>query len=311
MSGYFSIASKRQIFHPYFLFFWPLEPNPAMPYADPMTLTVRNIYFKSGIVLSLLALLTTLSLSFIIFSAYPQAGADATRATGLFHSLISRFSAARPYVSFVTMLSSVLYACTTLILIYYFFEKTQSPEILFFALFVSSFAFEALRVMIPLTVVNNLPGVYLVMSSRILLIARYFGVFSLFAASVYAAGLGEQKQGTIVFIIVIAAMIIALGVPVDSLAWDNSLMMVSGYTSMLKMVEVGIALITAVSFFISAYSRGSREYILIGIGSLLTFLGRSVLLTADTWITPLPGLALLAAGTWIICVQLHRVYLWL
>jgi hypothetical protein len=106
-------------------------------------------------------------------------------------------------------------------------------------------------------------------------------------------------------------MIIALGVSVDSLAWDSSLMMVSGYTSMLKMVEVGIALITAISFFISAYSRGSRGYIFIGIGSLLAFWGRAVLLTADTWITPLPGLALLSAGTWIICVQLHRVYLWI
>jgi hypothetical protein len=209
------------------------------------------------------------------------------------------------------MLSSVLYAFITTILIYYFFEKTQSPEILFFALFVASFSFEALRVMVPLVAVNNLPNVYLVMSSRVLLIARYFGVFSLFAASVYAAGLGEQKQGNIVFIITIAAMVIALGTPVDGLAWDSSLMMVSGYTAMLKMVEVGIVLITAISFFISAYSRGSKEYIFIGIGSLLAFWGRAILLAADTWITPLPGLALLAAGTWIICVQLHRVYLWL
>jgi hypothetical protein len=64
------------------------------------------------------------------------------------------------------------------------------------------------------------------------------------------------------------------------------------------------------SFFISAYTRGSREYIFIGIGSLMVFWGRAVLLSADTWITPLPGLLLLVGGTWIICVQLHRVYLW-
>ncbi|GHV76354.1 hypothetical protein AGMMS49942_11750 [Spirochaetia bacterium] len=287
-----------------------LEPKAGMFYADPMTISVRNIYFRVGISLSVLTLVTALSLSFIVFSVYPQVGAAAIQSADLFQSLISR-TFASPYISFVTMLSSVLYAFITMILIYYFFEKTQSPEILFFALFAASFAFEALRVMVPLAAVDNLPSVYLVMSSRVLLIARYFGVFSLFAASVYAAGLGEQKQGNIVFIIAIAAMIIALGVPIDGLAWDSSLMMVSGYTDMLKMVEVVIGLITALSFFISAHSRGSNEYIFIGIGSLLAFLGRSVLLTADTWITPLPGLALLAAGTWIICVQLHRVYLWL
>jgi hypothetical protein len=165
--------------------------------------------------------------------------------------------------------------------------------------------------MVPLAAVKGLPGVYPVMAARMLLFARYFGVFSLFASSIYAAGLGVQRQGNIVFITAIAAMIIALGVPVDGIAWDGSLMMLCGYTSMLKLAEAGIALITAASFFISAYSRGSEEYIFIGIGSLLALWGRAVLLSADTWITPLPSMALLVAGTWIICAELHRVYLWL
>jgi hypothetical protein len=65
------------------------------------------------------------------------------------------------------------------------------------------------------------------------------------------------------------------------------------------------------SFFISAYSRGSPEYILIGIGSFLVFLGRNLLITADTCVTPLPGLLSLIAGTWLICTKLHKVYLWL
>jgi hypothetical protein len=216
-----------------------------------------------------------------------------------------------PYVAFATMVSSVLYALITMIFVYYFFEKTQSPEILFFAFFVVSFAFESLRVMVPLRVILDLPSLYLLLSSRVMLFARSFGIFSLFAASVYAAGLGEQKQGNIVFIIAIAAMITALGVPIDSLTWDSSLMMLYGYTAMLKMMEAGIVLITMLSFFISAYSRGSKEYIFIGIGSLLVFWGRAVLLSADTWITPLPGMILLMVGTWIICDQLHRVYLWL
>jgi hypothetical protein len=72
-----------------------------------------------------------------------------------------------------------------------------------------------------------------------------------------------------------------------------------------------IVLITMISFFVSAYSRGTREYVFIGIGSLLVFLGRNILLNADTWVTPLPGLVSLGAGTWFICTQLHRVYLWL
>jgi hypothetical protein len=106
-------------------------------------------------------------------------------------------------------------------------------------------------------------------------------------------------------------LVTALGAPIDALSWDSSFMMIRGYPSMLRLVETGIMLITMISFFISAYSRGSKEYIFIGIGSFLVFCGRAMLLASDTWVTPLPALLLLAGGTWIICVQLHHVYLWI
>jgi hypothetical protein len=86
--------------------------------------------------------------------------------------------------------------------------------------------------------------------------------------------------------------------------------MIHGYASMFRLVEIGIILISTTSFFIAAYVRGTREYIFIGIGSLLVCLGRSILLTADTWAAPFPGLLILAAGTWFICNYLHRIYLW-
>jgi hypothetical protein len=75
-------------------------------------------------------------------------------------------------------------------------------------------------------------------------------------------------------------------------------------------VEGGLLVLTVISFFIAAHTRSDKEYIFIGIGSLLAFLGRNALLHADAWIT-LPGLAVLAVGTWFFCTKLHRVYLWL
>jgi hypothetical protein len=128
---------------------------------------------------------------------------------------------------------------------------------------------------------------------------------------VYAAGLEIQKQRNMFLAITVAALIIVMGVPIDTLSWDSSFSMISGYTSMFRMIEAGVLLITVVSFFISAYSRGYREYILIGAGSFLVFLGRNMLLSADTWLSPAPALIFLGVGTWLICTQLHHVYLWL
>ncbi|MDR2101692.1 MAG: hypothetical protein LBP43_03900 [Treponema sp.] len=277
-----------------------------------MTLARRNYFFKAGIIISLISLTVIAAASFVILPVYPDLTAAAVqRSGGIIQTFIVPFLDPVPHVPFIAMIGAVLYSLISLILIYYFFEKTQAPEILFFAFFVLSFAFEGFRTMVPVKKVYELPTVYLIMASRVLLFGRYFGVFSLFAASVYAAGWDVQKQGNVIFVIAIVSLMIALNVPIDGLSWDSSLMTIIGYRGLLMLAEITIVLITMVSFFVSAYSRGTREYILIGIGSLLVFLGRNILLNADTWITPLPGLVSLGAGTWFICTQLHRVYLWL
>jgi hypothetical protein len=276
-----------------------------------MTLSARNTCFKAGIAVSGLSLLAIIAAAFIILPAYPQAIAEsARRASGIFLRFIGNLQEPAPYAPFITTAGAVLYSLIGIILIHYFFEKTQCPEILFVGFFVVSFAFECFRVMIPLKIALDFPALYLVNGARILIFGRYFGLFSLFAASLYSTGLQFQKQQYIVFISAAAALIIAAGIPVDALSWDTTLNMLSDYSTPFVMIQWGIIGITAASFFISAYTRGSKQYIFIGLGILLAYLGRNVLLNSDTLISPVPGLIILSLGTWFICTKLHKIYLW-
>jgi hypothetical protein len=277
-----------------------------------MTLSDRNVIFRAGIALASLGVLAIFAAFFMVIPVYPAAAGDTVqRAPGIIQSFIGHFFKPEPYAPLASVAGAGVYALVTLILIYYFFEKTQSPEILFFAFFVLSFAFEVIRILVPLQVVHTISPLYLTMAFRVLLFSRYFGIFSLFTASVYAAGLEVQKQRSIFLVITVAAMVIVMGVPIDTLSWDSSLSMINSHAPMFRLIEAGVLLITMVSFFISAYSRGSREYIFIGAGSFLVLLGRNMLLSADTWVSPAPALIFLAVGTWLICTHLHHVYLWL
>jgi hypothetical protein len=283
-----------------------------MIYAEGMTLSVRNYCFKAEIITASLALILILAAASSIFPVYPNVGAEsARRSAGLVQGFIAAVAEPAPYAPFISMLGAAIYSLISIALIYYFFEKTQSPEIFFVSLFVISFSFECIRIMVPLRTALELSTVYLITTSRVLIFGRYLGLFSLFTASICAAGLEVRKQQNVVFVIIAATLIIALGVPIDGLAWDSSLNMLNGSSSMFLMVEAGILIITAASFFVSAYTKGSKEYAIIGLGCLLAWAGRNILLSADTWITPLPGLVILSAGTWFICTELHRVYLWL
>jgi hypothetical protein len=277
-----------------------------------MTLSTRNIFFRGGIFIAALSLILVAAGGYFAYSAFPGAAESAAlRPDGIIQKLISGFAEPSSHVPLWTMLGAAAYSFISIILIYHFFEKTQSPEILFIGLFVISLTFEFTRLIIPLKAVFLLPAFFSIASSRVLFFGRYFGLFSLFASGVYAAGLDAQKQQSILLMLILAAMVVAINVPIDTFVWDSTFMVWSSYRFMFSVVEAVVLAITVASFLVSAFTRGSRSYVLIGIGVFLAFAGRSILINSDTWITVLPGLAILSTGTWCICSRLHLEYLWL
>jgi hypothetical protein len=277
-----------------------------------MTLSGRNAFFKAGIVLSAFCAFLVLVVSVEAIPAYSLMDAEHTRRPdGIIQFFISQFLKTNFYAVHTALAAVVLYSFISVTMIYYFFEQTQAPEILFIAFFSVSLSFEAARLILPLHLVYDVSSFYLIMASRTLLFGRYFGIFSLFAASICASGLDVQKSRGIIIVIITATLIITLGIPIDTQTWDSSLNMVIGYTSFFRLIEAATFLLTVISFFIGVNARGSKEYAFIGIGALLALIGRNILLSADTWASPGPGILLLSAGTWFICTRLHKIYLWL
>jgi hypothetical protein len=289
-----------------------LEKNRRYSYAQYMTLSARNNVFKLGIAFSFICLLICVYASTKVIPVYPSMEGEITRRPeSVFQVLAEKYFDARLLAAHCSVLALVLFSFFSMILTYYSFEKTQTPEILFIVFFAASFSFEILRLILPLGWIYEIPPLYVLMASRIILFGRYFGIFSLFTASVYAVGFNAQKQRNVVMIIMVTTLIITLGVPIDTQIWDSSLNMINGYVSMFRLIEAGTFLITTMSFFIAAWLRSSREFVFIGIGFILAFVGRHVLLNADTWAILPVGLLFLTVGTWLICKRLHRVYLWL
>jgi len=276
-----------------------------------MTLSERNIFFKSGIIFSLLCILLCTLASVRIIPVYELIEEEIfRRPESLVQALIGKNMDVRLLAVHFSVIVLVLFSFFSVILIYYFFEKTQSPEILFIAFFTASLSTEVFRLVIPFWYMNEIPSLYLILSSRMVLFGRFFGLFSLFTASVFAAGY-DTKRGNVILVIIVVTLIMALGIPVDTQNWNTSFCMVNGYISMFRLIEIGIFLITAISFFVAAWRRGSREFIFIGAGSVLVFLGRHILLNNDTWIGLPVGLLFLVIGAWLMCSKIHKIYLWL
>lgn len=277
-----------------------------------MTISTRNRILGAGILFSAIPIVAVVLFIKDIYALYPSLTALAfRRSQGLIQYLLVPFFPPAAHASLAAVLTALAYAFISTGLIYYFFEKTQSPEILFFALFTASFSAEGARIVLPLVQGRELPQAYAVMAARILFFARQMGMFSIFMAGVYAAGLEFQKHGSLVLILAAVSLTMATGIPMDGLSWDSAMTIIPGYGTMFSNVDKGIYIITFLSFAIAAYTKGSREYMETTIGSVLVFIGRDGLLHADTWIAVPAAITALIAGTWLISTRLHRYYLWL
>jgi len=232
------------------------------------------------------------------------------RSTGLFQFITGGLLPPNFYAVQTTLTLVILFSCLSMILIHYYFEKTQAPEIIYIAFFSVSLSLEVTRFIIPMQMINEIPALYQLIAAKVLLFSRFFGVFSLFTASVCSTGLNIQKSWNIITANMIAALIIALGASIDTQNWDTGFNIIRGYTSLFRLIEAISFITTIMSFFVAASTRSTPEYRKVGFGAMLALAGRSILLTTDTWAGPLPGIVLLAAGTWLICTSLHKIYLW-
>ncbi|MDR2151166.1 MAG: hypothetical protein LBO67_10275 [Spirochaetaceae bacterium] len=274
-----------------------------------MSIVGRNFIFKIEIVCVVLLVFLVVISSFFVIQLYPATVNGAVeRSAGIVPGLALHILPVQPFAPFISVICTMVYALIGSVCIYLYFEKTESPEIFFFSFFVLSTAFEALRVITPLTVQYTLPSLYLGIAFKVLFFSRYFGIFSLFVASINAAGMRFKNS---LLMSAIVALLIALKVPVDRLSWNSSLGPIAGMSTTFAVVDVGCIVITILNFFISAYSSGEKNYFFIGAGSLLVFLGKELLINADTLFVPFLGFVLLVAGTWFIATRLHKIYLWL
>jgi len=276
-----------------------------------MTLSERNAFFRVKIVFCALSALMILVASFIVVPVYSTMQENTRRPADFMQVFLSRFLNANYLAVHSSIIMVVLFSFVGIILIYSFFEQTSAPEILYIAFFTVSFAFEPIRLVFPLGVIYDIPSFYLLAASRVLIFARYFGLFSLFTASVCAAGLEVQKFRNILMIIFFASLVITFGAPIDTQVWDTGLNVIRGYTFMFTMIEIVIFVTTVAGFFVAVNVRSSKEYTYIGIGVALALIGRGLLLRTDNWACPVPGIFLLSFGTWLICSKLHKIHLWL
>ncbi|MDR1147557.1 MAG: hypothetical protein LBK66_02885 [Spirochaetaceae bacterium] len=275
-----------------------------------MTISKHIVLLKAGIVISFLSLAAFAVSVRYIFPFYPSLMNYGQAPRDILTFIAGLLPAPVPYAAFISTGISVLFAFAAQVLLFYYFEKTQLIEIRFLGIFLFSFTFEVLRILFPLKEALQLSGYVPVITARLLIFGRLYGLFALFAAGLYACGFKLQREEKLFFPIAIIALMFAFRLPLDMFHYYTNIFPVIGFLRMFRIMDASIILLSVYCFISGAYTRSNSEYYFIALGLLAVTLGRSLLFAADTWLLLFPGLVLLVFGAWFTGKQLRRMYLW-
>lgn len=190
-----------------------------------------------------------------------------------------------------------------------YFRRTSATEVFFFTVFVLSTAFDLAKLGSVAVYLLDAPRTITLVVSRFVHFGRLFGLFALFFAGFYAAGVEYQKHGIVLLVSLGLAFGIAAVVPLDTVRPASSLVFpVDGEIGYRTIVSVLYLLIPA--NFIYGSAKRTPELLAPTVCVVAVIVGRELLFLMVSPLSIIVGGALLVLGTFFFGNRYHHLYLW-
>lgn len=194
--------------------------------------------------------------------------------------------------------------------VYFRFEKTKAPEVLYFVAILFGLFAESLRLCIPLF---SLAGGY---SNFLRFIGRaaFFGqmqvILSILVQGVLASKDETRDSGRYLGIISIVALMFAMIIPLDISTIQLYFAPKYGFESLFNIIRIVFTVISFCAMFLSSKSKESLDYKKSTLSFLILCIGYIFLLYCTTFIFLVGGILLLSIGTTQFLKNLHHYYMW-
>ncbi|MCL2293998.1 MAG: hypothetical protein FWC36_03945 [Spirochaetes bacterium] len=203
----------------------------------------------------------------------------------------------------------IFYSAITLIFLRFFFYKTNSIEIIFFMLFLTSLIFEASRPMIIILNEFNFSFTYVMFLSRVAYFSKICGVFALFAAALASSDIGISRSKTSMLIIAVLSLMFASAIPLSSDMFSNGYNK-PGFFNYYLFTLIFIKFLTVLIFVINYFQKRNKEYLFLALGIMLIITGKEITFYMTSFEFFLAGMVLLVAGTVLFSKKIHEIYKW-
>lgn len=216
--------------------------------------------------------------------------------------------------SYVLSITDVLVLCVFAALvgalILRTFKKTVSAEIFFFAFWLATLSFESLRLVHLFLALRGGSDSVLAVVDKLYIGTRFLGYIAIFISGLYAAGMRNDRQFSIMSISVGISVALVSILPVNTGIWARNFMFKVGYSMLIEGFSLAIILITIANYLIAVRVRGDRAYYFIALGIAAIAAGTQYMSRDGSPMLSLVSILAMATGSFLYIYKIHSFYLW-
>lgn len=267
-----------------------------------MTLISRNKFLSGFCIFSIILLLIFFVLFLIKFNTgeikdfpYPFI----TENLSLKDLLFSPYSIF-PFFSIVFL---GIFTLITASLIRYTFEKTQSPEIIYFIGFLFGCLLEISRLLIPMLNLWDSYSIYTILIGKVALTGRLISIFSLLLASIFHSDTQNQDTEKHLFFTIFFSALFAVFIPIKTGVILPSIMTEIGFHTFFLFINGLIFILSCISMIFT-----DRKKLVIFYCMLI--LGYIFLVYTNNLFLLILGVGFISYGAYAYLGKIHNYYLW-
>lgn len=266
-----------------------------------MTIKLRERLFWIFFIMASLALVGTIALLWAV-------GADGIE--GVLSVWNVDFTSAAFYTVIGAAGMSGIFAAAACGLIAFKSGRTVSVEIFFFSLWAFCRVF-ALAKIGALAFGPRIPSpVAYELVTRVALFGRYCGVMALFAGSLFAAGLKQERGLPVFFAVLMASLFFSSVHPLNSSGPGTDLLVDRGIPSLSRAFELFMVTLAFIDYLLAWKSTRGREFLIAGISAAACFAAASVVDSTMSPSAAIVSFIAMAAAASAFLRTMHEYYLW-
>jgi len=213
-------------------------------------------------------------------------------------------------ITLASLALELVFAIAAILILYFSFNKTKSPEIFFFIIFLLSMSFNSLKASFVLVNILDFAPYYSGLLTRAVYFGRFFGTLAVLVSGLFCLGAEYQRIEIYLGVTFLLAFTLSAAITIDLTETEAHLLYRMGNNTELLIISALFLCFGVFNYILYAVQNSSKDHVLMAVGLALVIGGREVIFFSRNLIALIVAYIMLIGGAMLFGGRNRAVHLW-